>query len=124
MTSLILILGTFALAFPPQDADAAHTSGTGKIEIFKGVVLFATFGPAVDPSCGAVPCNVFIDIPKRFEALIKRDCLQSGGSVSIPIGLTQASRTCTNANGPWGVVLTGTINAAHDSIATVNVVAT
>jgi len=122
MTSLVLVFSFFSLAFPPQEADADHTIVTGTFQIFKAGVPFATFNSG-NVNCAIAFCEVVIDIPKRFEALVKRDC----GSISILVGLvasqTQKTVTCNNAKGPWDVKISVTINAVHGSTVAIRVLA-
>jgi len=122
MTSLVLVFGTLVIAFPVQEADADHSIATGEIRIFKGSVHFATF-PSSDVSCG-VTCNVSIDLPKRFEALFKRDCASSTFSVILPADTQNSATLCIDAKGPWGIEVVVGLDDTHNSAVTVNVIAT
>jgi len=124
MTSLVLVFGTLVIAFPVQEADADHITANVQILIFKGSVNFATFTSS-DVSCAGTPCDVSIDLPKRFEALFKRDCGSSTFSVSIAADTPDITTLCPDAKGPWGISVRGILNNdTHDSIVIVSVTAT
>jgi len=115
MTSLVLILGTFALVLPYQEAAADHSLAQARIEVTKnaspsGHPLFIS-GIVLCSSTG--PCILEIDIPKRYEALFKRDCGSTSFTVFIAAGTTGISTFCPNANGPWGVNVLGFISNPH-----------
>jgi len=122
MTSFVLVLGTLVIAFPVQEADADHITANGQILIFKGSVNFATFNSG-DVACSGTSCDVSIELPKRFEALFKRDCGSSTFSVSIAADTLDITTLCPDAKGPWGISVRGILDDTHDSIVTVSVTA-
>jgi len=115
-----MILGTFALAFPPQDAAAGHANACAKIEILKNDVPVVTYDRCI--ACNENNCNVTIDVSKRHEALFKRAC---GDAFTINVIVptqTQKIELCDLPHGPWDVRTTGTINTTHGSTINLRVI--
>jgi len=112
MTSLVLVLGTFALVFPPQDV-MAHNNACGKIEILKNDEVVVTYEKC--RGCTGNNCSMGIDISKRHEALFKRACGDSFTDHLIPMQTLQIIVDCDILHGPWDVRTTGTIDGTHGS---------
>ena len=104
MTSFVLILGTFAIAFPAQDAEATHVKVKAFIQLWRGSTMIDEWETIV--TCDTLACGIVdVDIPtKRDEGRFLRWCGTDTKVMSIPDTASSVVTNCNpNGNGPWQI---------------------
>ena len=135
LTSAIMLLGTFAMSMPYQEAAADHAKAEYTVFILKnGERTDISYGPN-QTSCagrdGDLTCNVVINLNNRDENRFNRICGSDTVQVVIPGGVPDAdafdSSFCNPEHGPWGIeVFAETVDSngdrkSHDGSVTLNV---
>ena len=131
MTSLILILGSFAVVFPFQEAEADHKNVSVTIALMKNGGVHTSYGPFYFP-CG-VECDVSIDLPTRDKLRFDRWCDSNPLPLVVPANSQQLIKTICESKGPWDIRINIFVidkippfptGATHPTPITVNVEAT
>ena len=102
MTSLVLILGTFALVLPYQEAEANHDRIRVQITIITpgpgNIIYLQTFPTACDPSC-----SVNLNLNNRDEGRFDRFCGPTE-PVTVVAGQIAEQVDCFGP-GPWKIIV-------------------
>jgi len=117
MTSLVMILGTFALVLPYQEAEANHDQLRLQVLIIRGglppLISYVEIIETGDTSYGTVE----IDLNTRDLKRILRWC----GTDTFPLTINQGGlfdSTFCSAPGPWSAIIQ--INSQTDADANIN----
>ena len=115
MTSAIILLGTFAMTLPYQEATAFHGGVWVNVVVFKSGTGFANY--EVNQVCEGPVCNVTVELPNRDENRFNRFCGSDTQAVVIPGGTDGNEQEVCRGNGPWAIgVLTRTTDGTNSNI--------
>ena len=109
ITSLVLVLGTFALVLPYQEAEASHDRLVTRIEMQRNMVTVVSPTPTEITDCETLNCGHI-----HHDSLTKRDYnrfLRWCGTDEVPVVVPKFASSdfveC-DGKGPWRIVITTT----------------
>ncbi len=115
ITSLVLILGTFAIVLPYQEAEADHVKVFVAITLTKNDAGHIFYGP-IQVFCGVV-CEADLNLNNRDDKRFSRWCPSDPQNVVVTAGNTLQNFKC-NGKGPWDIVITVTLRDTGGALIT------
>ena len=112
ITSLVLILGTFAVVLPYQEAEAEHMKVKVQIWLNKNGQLHTTLGLFSIPC--TPDCGIDIDLSNRDKKRFDRWCDSNPLPIMVPADTLFKNITC-EGKGPWDIKMRVTLTADNPS---------
>ena len=116
MASLVLILGTFAIALPYQEADAGVVVDKIQVQVivWRGDTLVASYIVDISPSCGNT-CAANLDLKNRDSHRFDRWC--PSNPTDVVIDEDGFESIICDGKGPWFIeVKARTLSSANQNV--------